>query len=500
MDHYTQVYQLEALFDQVQTAQILEDGKTFVDCIPLKPLEQIKAAFENEQDHAGFSLKSFVTQYFQLPEMIGNNYQSNTALSLAENLAQLWPVLTREPKAEQSSIIPLPNRYIVPGGRFREVYYWDSYFTMLGLAVQNRLDLIEDMVANFSFLIQTFGHIPNGNRQYYLSRSQPPFFVLMVELLANTKKDSAILLQYLPMLEIEYQFWQNGQSKLKKGDSFEHLVRLTDGQFLNRYFDQATIPRQESHAEDKHIAANGRRDAAIIYQDLRAGAESGWDFSTRWFAQEKDITSVETTLILPVDLNCLMWKMEESLSTWNKLAGKQEASDYYGQLAEKRKKAIQEYFWNPECQFFCDYQFINQASTGKITAAGLYPLFFGLATMEQADACSRAAQNYLLEAGGLVTTPIFSGQQWDAPNGWAPLQWMAFKGLQAYGFHELAKTIDKRWLSLNEKTFLKTGKMMEKYNVVDLEQLAGGGEYPGQDGFGWTNGVYLAISQEMKNC
>ncbi len=500
MDQYTQVYQLEALFDQVQTAQILEDGKTFVDCIPLKPLEQINAAFENERNHIGFSLKLFVEQNFQLPELIGNNYQSNPTLSLAENLALLWPVLTREPKAEQSSIIPLPNRYIVPGGRFREVYYWDSYFTMLGLAVQNRMDLIEDMVSNFGYLIETYGHIPNGNRQYYLSRSQPPFFVLMVELLANTKKDNTILLQYLPLLEKEYQFWQNGQSNLEKGASFEHMVRLPDGQYLNRYFDQESIPRQESHTEDKHIAAKGNRDADIIYKDLRAGAESGWDFSSRWFTKESDITSIETTQILPVDLNCLMWKMEDSLSTWSKLAGKQEASDYYGQLAEKRKKAIQDYFWNPECQFFCDFQFNNHASTGKITAAGLYPLFFGLATMEQAEACSRVTQNQLLEAGGLVTTPIYSGQQWDAPNGWAPLQWMAFKGLQTYGFHEQASSIAKRWLSLNEKTYLKTGKMMEKYNVVDLELLAGGGEYPGQDGFGWTNGVYLALSQEMKNC
>lgn len=500
MQQLTQVYQLEELFELVQSSQILEDGKTFVDCIPLQPLDQIQAVFELEKSTPSFSLKDFVAKHFQMPIMVGTGYASNSKLSLPENLAKLWPLLTREPVQENSSIIPLPNRYIVPGGRFREVYYWDSYFTMLGLALQDRTDLIEDMVANFAYLIQTIGHIPNGNRQYYVSRSQPPFFVLMVELLANIKKDNTIFLQYLPMLEKEYQFWQNAPSNMEKGTAFEHLVHLPDGHSLNRYYDQETIPRQESHAEDKHIAAASSRDKKNVFADLRAGAESGWDFSSRWFANGTDIASIETTQILPVDLNCLIWKMEDALSKWFHLAGNVEKANQYSQLADDRKKAIQTYFWNPALGFFCDYHFKHQTNTGKITAAGLYPLYFGLASIEQAKSVSMVTEKYLLQPGGLVTTPIFSGQQWDAPNGWAPLQWMAYKGLNQYGFQELAQSIANRWLRLNNQTFLATGKMMEKYNVVDLDQLAGGGEYPGQDGFGWTNGVYLALSLEMENC
>ena len=260
MQKFTQVYQLVELFDLVQTSHILEDGKSFVDCIPLVPFEQIQVAFEKEKALPGFSLKAFVSKHFQLPSIIGNGYESNKNLSLPENLKQLWPVLTREPVKENSSIIPLPNRYIVPGGRFREIYYWDSYFTMLGLAVQNRVDLIEDMVANFAYLIQTIGHIPNGNRQYYVSRSQPPFFVLMVELLANTKKDESVLLQYLPLLEKEYEFWQNAPSNPEIGNYYNHTVFLANGIKLNRYYDQETIPRQESYAEDKLIASASSRD------------------------------------------------------------------------------------------------------------------------------------------------------------------------------------------------------------------------------------------------
>ncbi|MEQ1625403.1 MAG: alpha,alpha-trehalase TreF, partial [Sediminibacterium sp.] len=497
---FTQVYQLDELFDLVQTSQILEDGKSFVDCIPLFPFEQIQVAFDKEKAMPDFSLKAFVSKHFQLPSIIGNGYESNKNLSLPENLAQLWPVLTREPVQENSSIIALPNRYIVPGGRFREIYYWDSYFTMLGLAVQNRVDLIEDMVANFAYLIQTIGHIPNGNRQYYVSRSQPPFFVLMVELLANTKKDEAILLQYLPLLEKEYLFWQNAPSNLEIGNYSNHTVLLANGIKLNRYYDQETIPRQESHAEDKLIATSSSRDQKKVYADLRAGAESGWDFSSRWFANGTDITSIETTQILPVDLNCLIWKMEDALSKWFHQAGNLEKERQYSQLADDRKRAIQTYFWNPELGFFCDYHFKTETNTGKITAAGLYPLYFGLATNDQAKSVCMVTEKKLLQPGGIVTTPIFSGQQWDAPNGWAPLQWMAYKGLDQYGFHELAQTVAKRWLSLNQQIYLITGKMMEKYNVVDLDQLAGGGEYPGQDGFGWTNGVYLALSHEMENC
>ena len=102
-----------------------------------------------------------------------------------------------------------------------------------------------------------------------------------------------------------------------------------------------------------------------------------------------------------------------------------------------------------------------------------------------------------LKAGGFVTTTIASGQQWDAPNGWPPLQWLAIEGARRYGRADLADTARARWLALNRRTYRATGRMVEKYDVVDLTRRAGGGEYPTQDGFGWTNGVALALSSQV---
>jgi alpha,alpha-trehalase len=163
---------------------------------------------------------------------------------------------------------------------------------------------------------------------------------------------------------------------------------------------------------------------------------------------------------------------------------------------KQRKATIQKYFWVPDLEFYTDYQFVTNKNTQQITLAGVMPLFFKIADKKQAESVAAAIGSKFLQAGGLTTTLVNSGQQWDAPNGWAPLQWMTYKGLKNYGFDILAEKIRTNWLATNEKVFNETGKMMEKYNVVDTEFKAGGGEYPNQDGFGWTNGVYLKMKSE----
>src|SRR5690606_31333230 len=153
------------------------------------------------KDRNQFNLKEFVTQNFDLPERPKSDFKTDSMVSMREHITKLWPVLTR--KADQynanASLIPLPDQYIVQGGRFSEIYYWDSYFTMLGLKSQGKYELIENMVRNFGFLIDSLGFIPNGNRNYYLSRSQPPYFSLMVKLLEE--HDSLASLAFLPMLK-----------------------------------------------------------------------------------------------------------------------------------------------------------------------------------------------------------------------------------------------------------------------------------------------------------
>ncbi|MEO7767165.1 MAG: trehalase family glycosidase, partial [Ferruginibacter sp.] len=194
---------------------------------------------------------------------------------------------------------------------------------------------------------------------------------------------------------------------------------------------------------------------------------------------------------------CLLYTLELTLSKANSLAGDEKAAKEFETKSLQRIEAIQKYCWNSEQQFFCDYNLATQSQQQGITAAGLFPLFVKIATDEQAKAVENITRKYLLKDGGMVTTTKHTGQQWDAPNGWAPLQWIAFAGLNNYGHNELANEIAKRWLALNEKVFIETGKLMEKYNVEDLDKPAGGGEYPGQDGFGWTNGVYVALKNNL---
>lgn len=492
-----EIYDLPELFEAVQLGGVFADGKTFVDCIPRMDIKTIQQQYLAEKDQPGFDLQKFVAAHFEEPPVFGADYESKRKESVESNIKQLWDVLTRTPVKENSSLINLPSTYIVPGGRFREIYYWDSYFTMLGLQQHNRVDLVESMINNFAFLIRTYGHIPNGNRRYYLSRSQPPFFALMVALLADIKQSDQVYVHFKNELELEYAYWQKGDEALQAGQANNRVVMMPGGELLNRYFDNNPQPRQESYAEDLHVSRLADQPAESIFTNLRAGAESGWDFSSRWFKNEQDISTIQTTDIVPVDLNCLLFVLEQTIAKANEFAGDAATAVVFKDKAAKRLDAILRYCWNKEVGFFCDYHLPSQQQQQQITAAGLFPLFVQIASPEQATAVAENTHLHLLKLGGLVTTTYHTGQQWDAPNGWAPLQWIAFVGLRNYDQHELANTIASRWLALNEKVFHETGKMMEKYNVEDLDKPAGGGEYLGQDGFGWTNGIYMAMKKSL---
>jgi alpha,alpha-trehalase len=485
------------LFTAVQRARIFPDQKTFVDCVPRTAPTTIRLTYEKwRAAHAGAidpaELRAFVEAHFLVPE--ARPVAVPPSAGLAEHIGALWPVLTRAPDVgvPGSSLLSLPNPYVVPGGRFREIYYWDSYFTMLGLRESGRFDLIEAMVGNFAALIERYGMVPNGNRTYYLSRSQPPFFSLMVDLLAE-RQGNAVYLRYLPALRAEYRYWMDETAPT------HHVVRMPDGAIASRYWDQLAQPRDESYVEDASVAARATRAPADVYRDLRSAAESGWDFSTRWFADGKTLETIRTTRVLPVDLNALLQHLEETLALASALAGDRAQSDAFQAAAVARRKLIHRHFWSDRLGCFVDYDLDAQAPAAAPTLAAVVPLFLGLATPDQAESTARVLRRDFLRPGGLMTTLIRSGQQWDAPNGWAPLQWMAVSGLERYGQHELAAEIAHRWMSVTEAVYRRTGKLMEKYNVEDLTLAGGGGEYPTQDGFGWTNGVYLALARRYRD-
>jgi alpha,alpha-trehalase len=491
-----EIFDLPELFRDVQMKKIFPDGKIFVDCLPKCSPEEISTKYIQQKDQPGFNLQQFVVANFELPVSHSSNYQSDTVKTVGENINKLWDVLTRQPDKVGGSLIPLPHSYIVPGGRFGEIYYWDSYFTMLGLKVSGKYDMLENMVNNFSYLIDTIGYIPNGNRSYFIGRSQPPFYSLMISLLADIRgKD--IIVNYLPQLEKEYQFWMKGKEGLTQTTSALHrVVRLPGGEILNRYWDENDTPRPESYREDVELAHESGQDPKQIYRHLRAGAESGWDFSCRWFKDKKKFTSIHTADIVPVDLNSLLVHLEKTIAEAYKGKRNSASAKHYELSAEKRKHAIQKYCWNTEPGFFVDYDFIEKKQKQSLTLAGLFPLTFEMATEEQSKQVASIIKEKFMMPGGVVTTLETTGQQWDAPNGWAPLQWMTVTGLENYGHHELAAEIARRWVALNTDVFKRTGKLMEKYNVIDTHLEAGGGEYAGQDGFGWTNGVLLALLEK----
>ena len=486
------IFSLGKLFERVQMENIFPDGKTFVDCTPLSALASIYALYEGQKDEPWFDLATFVHNNFILPKTYSTEYVSVTGRPIVEHIEKLWDELKRQPEEEESSLIPLPHPYIVPGGRFREIYYWDSYFTMLGLQVSGKIDMIQNMVDNFSFLIDKFGYIPNGNRTYFLGRSQPPFYASMVKLLSEEKGEN-ILVDYLPQLEKEYNFWMRGSEELNSMNlSVYRVTLMPDGNILNHYWDEHDTPREESFKEDVELAKDVT-DKKTFLRNIRAACESGWDFSSRWFKDEKDFISIHTTEIIPVDLNCLLYDLEKTIVRAYQIANDNASAEKFASAANNRKQAIQKYCWNENEKFYFDYDYVAGKQKQSLTLAAAFPLFFKIATTEQAEGVSQFLQKYFLQPGGLQTTTVTTGQQWDSPNGWAPLQWTAIKGLTNYGFNELAKDIAERWMSINEKVYNNTGKMMEKYNVVSTDLAAGGGEYLSQDGFGWTNGVYLKL-------
>lgn len=467
------------LFEKVQTAQVFKDSKTFVDSQTKLDPSQIMEKFSEFENQESRDLKSFLESNFDLPSS-DNLHVDIEADNMKEYIQKLWSSLTRpghESGSENSTLIPLSNRYVVPGGRFREIYYWDSYFTMEGLAACNNITLVEEMADNFASLIKRFGFIPNGNRSYYLTRSQPPLFFLMIDIIEREKNFNEIK-DFVSLVEKEYSFWMK-----KRKFSVE-------GGALNLFSDEKGTPRPESYIEDIELVSEIEEDLKpSTYKDIRAAAESGWDFSSRWFENSQEMKSIQTTDILPVDLNSILYGMEKKLSEWT--SG--EKSKNYRKKADSRKNLFDKYFWDEEKGFYFDYNHEKSRQEDTWSLAAVTPLFFEIASDEQAEQVKQSLEDRFLADGGLLTTLSESGQQWDKPNGWAPLHWFAINGLLNYGHRNLAQEIAERWIDTNRDVFKSTGQMQEKYNVVETNIKAEDGEYVLQNGFGWTNGVAIAL-------
>nr|WP_048849512.1 alpha,alpha-trehalase TreF [Tanticharoenia sakaeratensis] len=489
---------LGGLFDAIGADRLFPDAKTAADAIPDEAPSDLVRDWNTQKENPHFSLSEFVKQHLAIAPTKSVSYRHKADESIFDYISGMWDVLTRQPDTPvaYSSLLPLPYPYVVPGGRFSELYYWDSYFTMIGLYESQRVDLMRGMVKDMASLIDRYGHIPNGTRTYYLSRSEPAFFALMVDLLAQ-HDGQATYTTYLPELQREHDYWMDGAGDVAPGHAYRHVVRLSDGTLLNRHWDDMDSPRDESYPQDIATAARSGRPVKTVYRDLRAGSETGWDFSSRWLADGHDLASIHTTDLATIELNCLIAHLDQTLAHAYDLKGDGSRADLYLATAQARIAVIQRVFWDEKRRAFYDYDWKAGHLTDVLSSATVMPLFLRMATPDQARQVAQTVQDRLLHAGGLTATDHISGQQWDSPNGWAPEEWMAVKGFENYGNDTLAEDIAKRWMTRVIATYEKSGVLLEKYDVVSPVVSPtggkGGGEYPMQIGFGWTNGTLLGL-------
>lgn len=477
------------LFEAVQRAGLFPDSKTFVDAVPRRDPDAVMTAFRRERERPGFDLGAFVREHFELPRPAEAGRSPLDTESVRGYIRTLWDRLERAPEEvdPRSSMIGLEHPYVVPGGRFREIYYWDSYFTSLGLVEDGRLDLVEGMTRNFLSLQRRLGLIPNGNRWYYASRSQPPVLALLVELLwdrvwAGDEAGPERVAPFLAALEREHAYWTSGGRLLRLG-----------GRTASRYWDERAAPREEAYHEDLETARRSGRPPEEVFRHLRAGAASGWDFSSRWCDAPSELGTIRTADLAPVDLAALLFALERTVARLREARGERAAAERWRALAEARRAQVAALHWDDAGGVFVDVDAVRGAPRPDATLATAWPLFVGLATPAQADAVAARLERDFLARGGLRTSLLRTGQQWDAPNGWAPLQYVAAEGLERYGHTDLAAEIRRRWLALVERRFRRDRCLLEKYDVEDVDALPAGGEYAVQEGFGWTNGVTLAF-------
>lgn len=504
-DALTPADRYEELFVEVQRQRVFPDSKTFVDCAPRHAPEEILAAFRAQRHAPGFDLTAFVHANFLAPRPAHHAFVPEPGRDLLTHIEALWPHLTRAPQHHppRGSLLQLPHRYVVPGGRFVELYYWDSFFTMLGLPGGHG-SVVEEMTENFAYLIDTYGHVPNGTRTYYLSRSHPPVFALMTRLCQARGGHDAC--DYLPQLRREHAFWMEGEDHLQPGEAHRRVVRLPGGELLNRYWDDRCTPREESWREDVATASQSGRPAEETFRHLRAAAESGWDFSTRWLAEDASgrpstqLATIRTTDIVPVDLNALLYVLETHIADLSERQGDGATASAFRRRAQDRAAAMQRTQWDSVQGIWVDHDRMQGRRRHAFTAAALMPLYCGVGDPAQHRSLAQAVRTRMLAPGGLATTGCASGEQWDRPNGWAPLQWLAVEGFARCGETALAEQIRERWLKTVRTVYAREGRLVEKYALrhgTDAPTGGGGGEYPLQDGFGWTNGV---VACWLKHC
>jgi alpha,alpha-trehalase len=416
------------------------------------------------------------------------------------------PANTMQVKDQGLLYLPLP--YVVPGGRFNEMYGWDSYFIQLGLLRDNELDLAKDMADNFLYEIRNYGKILNANRTYYLTRSQPPFLTEMLLGVYARTKDRKWLSDAVPAVESYYRFWM----------SEPHLTLSTG---LSRYYDLGDGPAPESLSAERDAEGfthydrvkeyykthevtdydvnefyDSKRNALtdLFYKGDRSMRESGFDPSNRFGPFSVDVIHYD-----PVCLNSLLYAMETQTAEILGILGRDADGAVWRKRASERAERIHRLMWDAQDGLFYDYNFVGKKVRHYPFLSTFYPLWAGVATKAEAAAVEKNLPKFE-RSGGLVDSTYESGQQWDAPFGWAPLELIALDGLRRYGYNEDANRISEKFLSMVKQEYEKVGFIVEKYDVVrrgtDSSSIKFGYQ-SNQQGFGWTNAAYTRLLDAM---
>jgi alpha,alpha-trehalase len=410
---------------------------------------------------------------------------------------------------KEQGLLYLPHPYVVPGGRFNEMYGWDSYFIQVGLLRDKELAMAKNMADNFLYEISNYGKVLNANRTYYMTRSQPPFLTQMVLGVYKQTHDRKYLEEALPKIEKYYQVWV----------AQPHLTPETA---LSRYFDMGEGPAPEVVSAERD--AQGRTHYELVkeyfkthritdydvnqyydretdqltplfYKGDRSMRESGFDPSNRFGPFNIDIIHYD-----PVCLNSLLYSMETQTAEIAETLGRKEEAATWRQRARERGDRINHLMWDEKDGLYYDYDFVNKRVRHYPFLTTFYPLWAGLASKEQA---ARVVKNLPLfeKIGGLQTSTYVSGNQWDSPFGWAPLQMIAVDGLRRYGYAEDAERISMKFLSLVRREFLRQGYIVEKYDVVNggsnVSAQIHFGYSANQAGFGWTNAVFTELYDQL---
>ncbi|KAK8957765.1 putative trehalase [Platanthera zijinensis] len=517
------------------------DPKSYVD-LPLKhDLKVTESAFDDLPRVPGaavhgvvpyFYMREFLKKYFGKPgddlvyvepkdyspepEGFLPKVKNHKVRVWALEVHSLWKNLSRrvsddvKERPDRHTLLPLPEPVIIPGSRFKEVYYWDSYWIVRGLLVSKMYDTAKSIVSNLLWLVDTYGHPLNGARVYYTNRSQPPLLSSMVMEIYTKTGDLEFVKKSLPALLKEHSFWTSGVHKV--------MIRDLQGRkhSLSRYYAKWNSPRPESATIDEDSASSlpSPDDKKVFYREVASAAETGWDFSSRWMRNSSVITTLSTTLIIPVDLNAYLYKVELDIAFFAKKLGHRHTYENYLKSSKARQSAMRSILWNKEMNQWLDYwlnsddcqdvhQFEAKNQNANIYVSNFIPMWNWKHASGEDEDRSPILRSFevsgLIQPAGISTSLLNSGQQWDLPNGWAPLQHMIIEGLSNSGSETgslLAEKIAVSWIRTNYAAYKTTGAMHEKYNVESCGKVGGGGEYVPQTGFGWSNGVLLALLEE----